>query len=117
MKARYILVAGVIAALVSVALAAHYRRSVPDACPEIEPMISADPAQDAKDAVARGDRRFLMLGGIVGFVPVGVEGAPTRMLDGTGDVVTPACLRLRSVAERYALTYNQTIRSYGDEVR
>lgn len=117
MQAKYILVALAVAALVAVALAAHYRRSVPDECPEIEPMVRADPAADAKVAVARGDRRFLMLGGIVGVVPGGIAGAPTRMLDGTGDVVTPACLRLRSVAERYALTYNQTIRSYGDEVR
>jgi hypothetical protein len=79
-------------------------------CPPLERLQHADPKADAADALSKGDRRLLSLGGFVGVVP-GAEQTtkPTRQIDETSDTVTPSCAALRGVAERYARTYNEAI--------
>ena len=70
-----------------------------------------DAVADAREALAKGDRRLLMVGGFVGEVP-GVpnpDAYPTRMMDGTSDTTTEACARQHSIAETYAAKYNETI--------
>lgn len=83
----------------------------PEACPAIDGLRLRDAVADARASLASGDRHLLMLGGYVGTVP-GVSDPsayPTKMLAGTSDNNTFACLRQKSVAEKYAAKYNRTI--------
>ena len=80
-------------------------------CPSIEILSQRDAAKDARAAIAKGDNRLLLLGGFVGQVP-GVPNADndsTRMIEGTSDTATEACMRQRGIAEAYAKKYNLTI--------
>jgi hypothetical protein len=100
-----------VAALIVMTAACHKV----DRCESLERLKSADPISDAKAAIARGDRRLLMLGGYVGTVPsADGRSRPTVMLGGTGDDQTPACYSLRPVAEAYARRYNSEIVGKGD---
>jgi hypothetical protein len=84
-------------------------------CPPIEKLIHQDAAADARAALARGDRRLLMLNGPFGAIgPPGVESPnlrfdQVRIMEGTSKNPTEACDRLRSSAEAYATKYNQAI--------
>ncbi|RYD65042.1 MAG: hypothetical protein EOP84_32235 [Verrucomicrobiaceae bacterium] len=83
----------------------------PDACPAIDRLRHRNAVADARTALATGDRHLLMLGGYVGTVP-GLSSSsvyPTKMLEGTSDSNTLACLRQMSLAEIYASKYNRTI--------
>jgi hypothetical protein len=79
-------------------------------CPELESLLPARAAADARAAAQRGDTRLLMIGGYVGTVP-GARGisAPTRLVEGTGDDQSAACQDLRPQAEKYASIYNRTV--------
>lgn len=84
-------------------------------CPPIEKLARRDAAADARAALARGDRRLLMLNG-----PFGASGPPgvtspnlrldqVRIMEGTSNNPSDACDRLRATAEAYATRYNQAI--------
>ena len=69
---------------------------------------------DARTALGKGDHHLLMLGGLVGVVPgvpsgVAANATDAVEIEGTSDVTTDACRRLRGVAETYATKYNETI--------
>jgi hypothetical protein len=87
-------------------------RSKPEAgCAAIEKLAHRDPVADARAALAKGDRHWLMLGGFAGAVP-GVEnsdGYQTQMIKGTSDVKTEACARQGATAESYAAKCDKTI--------
>ena len=80
-------------------------------CPSIELLAQRDAAADARTALAKDDHHLLMIGGFVSEVPgVADSGAyPTRMIEGTSDFTTEACMHQRGVAEAYATKYNQTV--------
>jgi hypothetical protein len=80
-------------------------------CPAIDALAHRDAVADARNALARGDRHLLMLGGFVGEIP-GVSNSDayaSQMVEGTSDTTKDACRRRRSVARAYAARYNQTI--------
>ena len=80
-------------------------------CPAIEKLAHRDAAADARIALARGDRRILMLGGFAGQTPgvVNADGRDVRMMEGTSDTETGACWRQGATAEAYAAKYNRTM--------
>jgi hypothetical protein len=84
-------------------------------CPSLERLKSSDARSDAMRAARVGDRRLLMIGGFVGTIP-GASGTnhQTVMIEGSGDDSGLACYRLRSLAEQYALRYNQTMLALSD---
>jgi hypothetical protein len=86
---------------------------VDDGCPAVSNLVNRDAVADARAALAKGDRKLLMLGGYVGEVPgvPNVRDHPTEMMEGTSDTETEACMnpRLRDVAAAYASKYNRTV--------
>lgn len=80
-------------------------------CPALQALSHRDAAADAREALARGDYRLLMLGGFVGSVPGVTDPGKhtTRMLDGTSDTTSDACRRIAATAEAYAVKYNRAI--------
>ena len=84
-------------------------------CPPIEKLANRDAAADARAALARGDRRLLMLGGVFGAAPpLGVTNAnlhldQVKIMEGTSDDPSKACDSQRATAETYARNYNRII--------
>ena len=76
-------------------------------CPPIEALRGRSSVADARAAYAKGDLRFLSLGGFVGEVPGAPDKpGPTRELKGTSDTETEVCFQLKPEAEHYATRYN-----------
>ncbi|WP_293970302.1 hypothetical protein [Sphingomonas sp.] len=94
--------------LVIIVLGGCGSRPALTSCPAIESLNGRDPTVDARKAFTQGDRRLLMMGGIVGTIP-GAENSniPSRMLAGTSDTEPLACSNLRTNAQRYAETFNK----------
>lgn len=84
-------------------------------CPVIEQLAHNDAAADARAALARGDRRLLVLNGAFGaMLPPGVTSTnlrldQVRIMEGTSNNPSKACDLLRGTAENYAIKYNRII--------
>ncbi len=84
---------------------------------QIATLTNADVTADVANAMAKGDRRFLMNIGFTGIIP-GVtnwsadmrEKYGTRILDGTGDIVFgPQQEEFKNLADEYGRKYNQLL--------
>jgi hypothetical protein len=84
-------------------------------CSQIENLARRDAATNARAALARGDRRLLMLNGPFGAMgPPGVTSTSLRLdqvriIEGTSNSASKACDRLRGTAETYAMKYNRIL--------
>ena len=83
-------------------------QSKPKGCPELTPMLSTDPVEEARSAWASGDRSILQIGGPAPSTP-GAEGskAMPRDMPGTGEGANQGCPALRADAVRYATAFNR----------
>lgn len=78
---------------------------------------TADPVRDADVAIAAGDPLLVGLYGYATYFPglpsgASVEGCRTRILEGTADYLDRETAELQKLAEQYAATYNQRVRSH-----
>jgi hypothetical protein len=94
--------------------------AVPDARAELaqraDSLAALDPEDEAREAIARGDLRFLATCGFA-CLPTGIDRPAARIpqdslhiIAGTSDAVTSEeVARLNAVAREYASRYNQVI--------
>lgn len=83
---------------------------------ELSSLRPEDAEDDARAAVAAGDRRLLAVNGVALEVP-GVDDTPEklraeygiRVLEGTSDTPTPSEIEPNDRAREYATTYNREI--------
>jgi hypothetical protein len=77
-------------------------------CLELKSLPGRNGEADAKLSFRKGDKRVLMMGGLVGETPgAGNYRGGYRVLEGTSDMTTQACRGLRKEATPYVDLYNR----------